>query len=87
MNINNALENLGFVVQDKVTGLKGVVTSISLDLYGCVQYLVTPQVNKENKKEDSWWCDEKRIKMVSKKPVMEQPDFEYIPGPANKPIF
>src|SRR5256885_6644880 len=57
------LELLGYQVRDVVSGFTGVVTSISFDLYGCVQGLVTPPViEKEGKKSgDSGWFDTKRL--------------------------
>ena len=36
-NILGHLELLGQKVEDKVTGFRGVVTTISFDLYGCIQ--------------------------------------------------
>lgn len=36
------LNLLGYHVRDLVTNYTGVVTSISFDLYGCIQAVVTP---------------------------------------------
>ena len=38
--MQNHFELLGYKVKDSVTGFTGVVTSISFELYGCVQALV-----------------------------------------------
>ena len=40
-NIEKHLDLLGRKVEDKVTGIKGVVTSVSFDLYGCIQAVIT----------------------------------------------
>jgi len=73
-------KHLGFIgckVQDKVTGFKGVVTSISFDLYGCIQAVVTPPTNKEGAAQDGRWFDINRLILQSEKPVMEIPNFNY----------
>ena len=86
--VNGALANLGLKAKDKVTGVKGIVTSVSFDLYGCIQLLVQPEVNKEGKYVNSYWLDENRVKITGKKPVMEQPFFVKVHGPENnKPTF
>ena len=75
---------LGKKVKDKVIGCEGVVTSISYDLYGCVQALLTPFVDKEGKKGDSDWFDSKRLIVTDHYPVMEVPDFEKEPPGGQK---
>lgn len=68
---------LGLPVRDSVTGFEGVVTSLSFDLYGCVQAIVTPPSNdKGDKIEDSRWFDTKRLKVRSDEPVVPVPTFE-----------
>ena len=79
------LKLLGLKVRDGVTGVEGVVTSVCFDLYGCVQVAVQPRGTKDGKLEDGRWFDEKRIKVLDKKPVMDVPTFDVIPGPAVKP--
>lgn len=88
---NEAFSILGLKAEDLVTGFKGVVTSISFDLYGCVQATLTAEA-KDPKADDkylsaSYWFDLKRLKVTSKAPVMVVPTFEYVPGPENKPNF
>lgn len=75
MKIIEHIELLGFKVEDRVTGWTGIVTSISFDLYGCIQAVVTPPVNNEGKKENGIWCDIGRLKVLDKKRVMDIPDF------------
>lgn len=70
------LNLLGLKAQDKVTGFKGVITSLCFDLYGCIQATLTP-ISKENKRLDSHWYDISRLKLISKKPVMDRPNFDY----------
>lgn len=83
---------LGHKAKDKVTGFKGVVSSLSFDLYGCVQVVLTPEVDGKGERQDGTWFDVTRIKITSKKRVMDVPDFEkgYISegnkGAAEKPF-
>ncbi len=69
------LHLLGKKVEDKVTGLQGVVTSLSYDLYGCIQAIITPHVDKEGKCSDPIWHDTKRLKVLDGTPVMPVPSF------------
>lgn len=91
MNVRKHIELLGMRVEDRVTGFKGVIASISFDLYGCVQAIVNPGIDKEGKPRDSQWFDVNRLKVTNKSPVMERPNFEFGPlaeplkGPAEKP--
>lgn len=84
---------LGKKVADKVTGQKGVVTSVSFDLYGCIQVVVNPGMGPDGRLQESAWFDVSRLKVLSEKPVMEVPNFEDGPqaegkkGPAEKPAF
>jgi len=79
---------LGLKVKDKVTNFQGVITSISFDLYGCVQGLLTPGVDKDGKANDSRWFDMGRLKIIDTKPVMKSPNFKDFlsNGPEDKPI-
>jgi len=92
-NVQKHLNLLGLRVEDRVTGLKGVVASISFDLYGCIQAIVNPGLDKEGKQKDSLWFDLSRLKVESPEPVMERPDFcsgpqsEAKQGPAEKPSY
>ena len=66
---------LGFKVKDSVTGFKGVVTTLSFDLYGCIQAIVTPTIDGTGKTQDGQWFDITRLEVKSKKPVMRLPNF------------
>ena len=76
MNIKKHMELLGMKVEDKVTGFKGVVTSLSFDLYGCIQTVVQPPAGESGKQEASHWFDVTRLTVTGEKPVMDLPDFD-----------
>jgi hypothetical protein len=71
---------LGCKVRDLVTGFEGVVSSISFDLYGCIQVIVTPFVDKDGKLGEGRWFDSKRLVVTDRTPVMAVPKFEAVPG-------
>ena len=83
------LKLLGTVMKDRVTGIKGMVESVSFDCYGCVQAVLRPVANKEGKFPDAHWFDVKRLEPAGKR-LMGAPPF-VAPGkeigPANKPSF
>jgi hypothetical protein len=91
--VRKHLGMLGFKVEDKVTQFKGVVDSMSFDLYGCVQAGVNPGLDKEGIPKDCRWFDVARLKITSKTPVMEVPNYDYgivadgKRGPASKPMM
>lgn len=93
MEIREHLKILGFKVRDRVTGAIGVATSISFDLYGCIQVVVNPGIGKDGKAGDSLWFDKNRLEIKSKERVMDPPDFGFAPasegkkGAAEKPGF
>ena len=67
---------LGRNVRDRVTGAQGVVTSVSFDLYGCIEAVVTPEVKEGEVRAEGSWFDVSRLVVISDSPVMELPDFE-----------
>lgn len=68
------LKLLGWKVKDKVTGFIGVVEHVGIDLYGCVQAIVRPNVatskDGTQKCDDSRWFDVARLDKIGKAPVM-----------------
>lgn len=91
--IEKHLKLLGLKVKDKVTDFKGIVVSISFDLYGCIQADVRPiELDKEGKLQSGWWMDINRLKIIDKNPVMKRPNYNYgyiaegKQGAADKPI-
>lgn len=92
--VGDALAILGFPVKDRVTGMDGVVTSVGFDLYGCVQCIVSPGIDKDGKMKDSLWFDINRLEVKGKSPKMPNPFVDTVPaksgvahafGPADKP--
>jgi len=75
MDVETALNFLGYKVEDKVTKQIGVVVSISFELYGCIQGLVVPEVDEKGARSDSRWYDIGRLVIISDEPVMAQPTF------------
>ena len=93
VNLQKHLDLLGMRVVDRVTGARGVVASITFDLYGCIQAVVNPGLGKDGKPMESAWFDVQRLEVTSNKPVMPRPEFEWTPkvvaagwkGPAERP--
>lgn len=92
MMVKKHLNLLGFKVKDKVSDFEGVVISMSFDLYGCIQADVRPTgLDKDGRLVQGNWLDASRLIVLSKKPLMEIPNFEYgeiaegKKGPANLP--
>lgn len=91
ISIEKHLGLLGLRVRDRITGFTGVVASVSFDLYGCVQAIINPGLDKDGKLLDQCWFDANRLEVLTKKPVMHPPDFKVGPeaegkkGPAEKP--
>jgi hypothetical protein len=92
INVKKHLQLLGLRVRDNITGFQGVVSSISFDLYGCIQAVVTPGLGEDGKLAEAVWFDVSRLKVLDKKPVMQLPDYDYGPqaegrqGAAKKPL-
>ena len=83
---------LGLSVEDKVTGVIGMVDSISFDVYGCVMATVKQRVQDDGKVPASSWFDVKRLKLLEGPTrVMPVPEFAttvmgHEIGAAEKPI-
>lgn len=89
-NVQAHLDMLGKTVRDRVTGLTGVVSSVSFDLYGCIQAAVTPPVDKDGKVPDGRWLDANRLEVTNEERAMPLPEWAATPaahkhGPAEKP--
>lgn len=92
MLVKKHLDLLGYEVKDRVSDYRGVVISMSFDLYGCIQADVRPKELKEDGSiKPGNWIDVSRLEKTSNFPLMEQPNFEWGPvaeglkGPANLP--
>ena len=94
--MNEHLKLLGLRVRDKITKMEGVVTCVSFDLYGCIQALVHPGLDKDGKPREVFWYDVSRLKILSTAPVIDVPDFgddgrisrgmKGAAGPSEKPV-
>ncbi len=96
MDIQKHFELLGQRVRDRVTKMEGIVTSLSFDLYGCIQAVVHPGLEKESQKiAEQHWFDVLRLEVLDEEPIMERPGYNFTPdaisgglkGPAEKPLF
>ena len=92
--IQESINLLGKHGVDKITGYKGVISSVCFDLYGCVQLALTPPATAEGKIESGTWFDVHRVQVQEDAPrVMGVPDFramarqpeDFSHGPAEKP--
>ena len=92
-NFSKHMAFLGMHVVDRVTGLRGVVTSISFDLYGCIQGLLHPGLDESGRLGEQVWLDLGRLSVSSSTPVMVPPEFDWsveavsggLKGPTKKP--
>lgn len=57
-------ELFGKLCRDKITGFTGVCTGRTVWLYGCDQYGLSPQADKDNKIQDMKWFDDGRIEVI-----------------------
>lgn len=93
--IDKAIGLLGLRAVDKVTGVEGVVSSVSFDLYGCVMVTLTPRIKPDGTMPDMRWFDVARIDVQPGDRVLPIPDFaavatvpeEYSHGPSEKPAL
>jgi hypothetical protein len=88
--IKEHLKLLGTRRRDRVTGVIGIVTSISFDLYGCILAIMQEERNEKGEVPESKWYDVKRLVPHDNERVMDIPDYDAIPvgseaGPADKP--
>lgn len=74
--IKESLELLGRRAKDKVTTFEGVITTISFDLYGCIQAVLAPPIDKDGKIPEGRWFDVNRLDVSESPAVMPLPDFD-----------
>lgn len=60
--------------QDRVTGLRGIITGKTEYINGCVQWLLKPKVDKDGKLVDGCWIDTVQLEYVG--PGLEETDEE-----------
>lgn len=76
MEQSNHISLLGLKAKDAVTGFSGVITTISFDLFGCIQAIISPPVDDKGKIPDGRYFDVTRLVILDKRPVMQLPDFD-----------
>ena len=90
INLEEYFNYLGRKAEDRVTGFSGIVTTVSFDLYGCIQVILNPGLDKDGKMGELHWFDINRLKVdFNEDPVMEQPKFDFsfnLIGPESKSI-
>lgn len=76
MIYEDVINLLGYKARDKITKQDGVISSVSFDLYGCVQVLLTPLKvkNGEDIKVHGWF-DINRIEIIKNKKIMNFPEY------------
>lgn len=74
-NIENHLGLLGKKAKDSVTGFTGIVSTVSFDLYGCIQAILTPPVTN-GVIDQGHYFDVTRLVIIDEKPVMPLPNFD-----------
>lgn len=84
------IDLLGRRAKDRVTSYEGTVITISFDLFGCVQAILKPDIDKDGKLSDGHWFDVNRLELVGDIRRMPVPTFaakpaEHDHGPADKP--
>ena len=55
---------LGKEVKDKITGLKGIITSRSENINMCNRYYIQPVAGKDMKIPDGLWIDEMQLEVI-----------------------
>lgn len=73
--VQTTLDMLGKTARERVTGIKGIITSVSFDLYGCVQVTLHSGLDKDSKPIEQFWWDMKRIEITDHNRVMPAPEF------------
>lgn len=75
-NPERAFSLLGKKVRDRVSGMSGVLASISFELYDAqMKGVISPPVDKDGKPADGRWMSLSRVEIVSDEQVMPVPSF------------
>lgn len=81
--IQETIDLMGRKAKDTITGYDGVITSVSFDLYGCVQAVITPPAKPGEELKHGHWFDVQRLIVeTGTERVMAVPDFKAV---ARKP--
>lgn len=82
IDVVKTLDMQGRRGRDRITGLEGVVTAVSFDLFGCVQVTLNPGLTEDGKLPELVWFDVQRIELTRGVRVMEPPRYGFGAGPA-----
>ena len=55
---------LGEKIRDKVSGLEGIASARLEYLNGCVQYCISPRIDKDGKRVEGWYVDQQTLELV-----------------------
>ncbi|RLE24687.1 MAG: hypothetical protein DRJ50_04285, partial [Actinobacteria bacterium] len=85
--VDKAIDLLGFRVRDVITNIEGVATSVSFDLYGCIQIVLDRGYDEKNERIETPWLDLVRLEKLEGDRLLTLPDFAGtdVSGPAEKP--
>jgi len=80
---------LGWHVEDKITGLRGITIGYCTYLTGCHQYGVVQKIKEDGTVPDSHWIDEGRLIFISEiltKSDVIPPDPDAVRGGPSIPV-
>lgn len=58
------MQNFGKKGKDKITGFTGIITAKCEYMYGCAQYCLSPEIDKDGKRVQTEWFDIGRIEII-----------------------
>lgn len=63
---------LGSECVSNLSGFRGIVTSRSENINGCLRYFLSPKVGEDGKLPDGYWFDEPELEVVAAPVVKAQ---------------
>lgn len=66
-DLDKALYGFGDLAKDKITGYKGKIVTIGINISGDITYGLTSEFDKNAKDNDGQWFDEGRIEVIEKR--------------------
>jgi len=69
------VNKLGFPAKDILTGMTGVISSISFDINGCIQGWIQPSMKEDKTVPEGKWIDVARLELTSETPVIRSPNY------------
>lgn len=77
---------IGDLLEDKVSGFKGIVMAVTIYSTGCIHYGLAPQKVKEDGSIGEWeWLDQSRLKLGIEKKVSFKTTVKKPGGPFPNP--